>query len=101
MKKIPHHETYHIYQDQLHELSHAKYSMKIEFTKFIKQYSESGPDRIVNGHIALCHQMLSREYSHKVLHSNILVYIMHIDTENDSIMNIVIPVRKIRKSKSS
>ncbi len=26
---------------------------------------------------------------------------MHIDTENDSILNIVIPVRKIRKSKST
>ncbi len=49
----------------------------------------------------MMHQTLSRKYSHKVLHSNILVYIMHIDTENDSIMNIVIPVGKSRKSKSS
>ncbi len=99
MKKIPRHDAYRIYQDQLNELSHAKYTMKIEFTNFIKQYSESGLDRI--GHIALWHQTLSRKYSHKVLHSNILVYSMHIDTENDSIMNIVIPVRKIRKSKST
>ncbi len=90
-----------LYQHQLNELSHAKYAMKIEFTNSIKQYSESGPDRIVNGYIALWHHTLSRKYSHKVLHSNILIYIMHIDTENDSIMNIVIPVRKIRKSKST
>ncbi len=53
MKKIPRHEAYRIYQDQLDELSHAKYAIKIEFTKFIKHYSESGPDRIVNGRIAL------------------------------------------------
>ncbi len=101
MKKIPRHEAYRIYQDQLDELSHAKYTMKIVFTNFIKQYSQSGPDRIVNGYISMRHQTLSRKYSHKVLHCNILVYIMHIDTENDSIMNILIPVRKIRKSKST
>ncbi len=35
MKKIPHHEAYCIYQDQLDEISHAKYAMKIEFTNFI------------------------------------------------------------------
>ncbi len=41
MKKISCHEYYRIYQDQLDELSHAKYTMKIEFTNFIKQYSQS------------------------------------------------------------
>ncbi len=61
MKKIPRYEAYCIYQDQLDELLHAKYAMKIEFTNFIKQYFESGPDRIVNGHIALGHQILSRK----------------------------------------
>ncbi len=55
MKKISCYEAYRIYQDQLDELSHAKYAIKIEFTNLIKQYSESGPDRIVNGHIALWH----------------------------------------------
>ncbi len=53
MKKLPHYEVYRIYQDQLDELSHAKYAMKIEFTNFIKQYSECGTDRIVNGHFEL------------------------------------------------